>query len=304
MKTLKKCPTGWARTAFLILLGFFSLAGISGCVQGDCDVTVNWDGSALLNYELNLDFPLPDSFPQETLDDFADKNGYQAQVSSDSSHSQILLSKKLESFEELPAAIQETVDLTGELVDTSLAGPVNSTSNNSSNNNKNNSTQQPDKKQNLNLPGDLPQPPVSTKDLPLNLPMAAKSQVENAITCEEGIFIDTYHVNASIDLRDIKPYDPDSDIISLGLSVIFDTIANDADLKFRIHLPLAAGTNNATTVSDGGKTLEWQLNPGEQNYVQFSLDAPNLLNIGLTLGLLLVLLLASFGIYWFLVRHA
>lgn len=305
LETSKSSPADWMKTIFLILLGLWCLMGLAGCVQGQCEATVNWDGSAALRYELNLDFALPDSFPQERLDDFAASHGYQSSVKSDSSSSQIMLSKKLASFEDLPAALQETVDFTAGLVESSLQ-------NNSTGDTRPDNTAPidiPESLPDIELPDDLPGLSAPTGQKPEADPRAEKSSLAasskaNPIIREEGIFMDNYHISANVDLSNVDPYAAKEDLFSLGLSFLFDAVTTDADLKFILHLPVAAESSNATTISDNGKTLEWKLIMGQNNLIKFDLEVPNLPNIALAAGLLLALILISLALYWFLLRQA
>lgn len=307
----------------LCLLGLWCFLGLAGCVQGKCEATVNWDGSARLEYALNLDFALPDSFPREQLDDFAASHGYQSSVKSESSSSQITLSKDLASFEELPAAIQETIDMTAGLTEGSLQ-------NNDTIDKQPDSSKPPVETSPGQLPDSLPQnlPDDVEKALPKletpsNLPsisapaglhprlvplasftLASSSARVNPIVKEEGIFMDSYHVSTNVDLSNIDPYASKEDLLAMGMSFLFDVVTSDADLRFVLHLPLAAQSSNATSVSEDGKTLEWKLVMGQNNLISFDMEAPNLTNIALTAGLLLALVLVSLALYWFLLRKA
>lgn len=53
------------------------------------------------------------------------------------------------------------------------------------------------------------------------------------------------------------------------------SMANSFELKYTIKLPVKAKTNNATEVSEDGKTLTWKFKYGEKNLVEYSFALSN-----------------------------
>lgn len=76
------------------------------------------------------------------------------------------------------------------------------------------------------------------------------------------------------------------------------SMTNSFELKYIIKLPVKAKTNNATEVSEDGKTLTWNLKYGEKNLVEYSfalsnglfgLDSSMVMYIGIGLCALIVI---------------
>ena len=71
-------------------------------------------------------------------------------------------------------------------------------------------------------------------------------------------------------------------------------------ISYKLVLPFAAGENNASNVSEDGKTLEWTLKAGQVNEINFVAEQTNLINIAIIAGavilvLVLILVIASHG---------
>ena len=75
------------------------------------------------------------------------------------------------------------------------------------------------------------------------------------------------------------------------------SMSDSFELKYTIKLPAKAKTNNATEVSEDGKTLTWKFKYGEKNMVEYSfalnnglfgLDSNMVMYIGIGIGALLV----------------
>lgn len=75
--------------------------------------------------------------------------------------------------------------------------------------------------------------------------------------------------------------DFDFDNLSSGMSSM--------DLSFNVTLPYAAISNNATTVSDDGKTLKWELTTDDASSIEFEFELYNMTNIYVGVGLLVAL---------------
>ena len=59
--------------------------------------------------------------------------------------------------------------------------------------------------------------------------------------------------------------DSEMDLSSMGLSF---------ELKYKVKLPAKSSSNNATEVSEDGKTLTWDLTYGKKNTVEYSFEMP------------------------------
>lgn len=83
------------------------------------------------------------------------------------------------------------------------------------------------------------------------------------VTVDEGLFKNTFIVDAELDLNEILGED-------------MAGMARLADIRFALTLPIRPSDHNATAVSEDGKTLEWKLLPGSSNDIQVAASAPNI----------------------------
>ncbi|MGX9707877.1 DUF3153 domain-containing protein [Laceyella tengchongensis] len=84
------------------------------------------------------------------------------------------------------------------------------------------------------------------------------------------------------------------DMNGLNLPMLND----GADLRFILTLPIEPQTHNATTVSADGKTLTWQIVPGEVTPIDLNVRYPNFIAWGVTLLILVILA----GAAWWAVK--
>ncbi|MHB8964331.1 MAG: hypothetical protein ACYC5K_14400, partial [Saccharofermentanales bacterium] len=107
---------------------------------------------------------------------------------------------------------------------------------------------------------------------------------------EKGLLKDTYTINLDMNLESLSM--PASEDDEFTNSLIRSMMAQ-MDFKFRTTLTIKTISNNASTVSPDGKTLEWQLIPGKKNTINMVFKAWNLQNILLIAGILLALILLA-----------
>ena len=96
----------------------------------------------------------------------------------------------------------------------------------------------------------------------------------NEITFEKAFLNTKVSQNSKIDLKSLNNEDEDSETSS-----IMNMLLGQMKFSYKITLPFKVGNNNATAVSEDGKTLEWTLTPGDINEVYF--EASQNLNIAL-----------------------
>lgn len=119
-------------------------------------------------------------------------------------------------------------------------------------------------------------------------------------TVKKGFFKNTYVANFKFDASDSDlngssgmdysddsiidsdfddlEYD-DSDFDDSGLEQFSESFASSLDLSFNVKLPYAAISNNATSVSDGGKQLSWKLTSDSISSISFEFQLFNFMNI-------------------------
>lgn len=98
---------------------------------------------------------------------------------------------------------------------------------------------------------------------------------EPIVTLSRHALSNTYSVKADLDLDKILGDD-------------MNVIAPLADIRFALTLPVKPAEHNADTVSENGRTLEWQLKAGTANPINVTATAPNIITL-----LLIVLLVAA-----------
>ena len=123
---------------------------------------------------------------------------------------------------------------------------------------------------------------------------------EDAILDDEDTIIDDTILNSDDNILGGTTAIIDEDTIDVTVDGNDDmpdfsnALMSSMDLKFSVTLPYAALSNNATSVSDGNKSLVWTLNNDSNNAIEFSFELYNLTNILIVAGgalLLLILLI-------------
>lgn len=89
-------------------------------------------------------------------------------------------------------------------------------------------------------------------------------EANNEISFNKMLLDTKISQNAKLDLTEINSSDEDSEVSS-----ITNMLLGQMKFTYKVTLPFKASDNNATTVSEDGKTLEWTLTPGEVNEVRF-----------------------------------
>lgn len=87
--------------------------------------------------------------------------------------------------------------------------------------------------------------------------------IDNKISFDKKLLDTKISQNAKIDLTTLSE-EEDSETAN-----ITNMLLGQMKVSYKITLPFKVGDNNATTVSEDGKTLEWTLKAGEVNEVRF-----------------------------------
>lgn len=109
------------------------------------------------------------------------------------------------------------------------------------------------------------------------------STEEDAIHYENSLFKTTFSQKANLNLTDLSG-EGEEDALTTA-------IMGQMKISYKIVLPFAVGENNATTVSEDGKTLEWILKAGQVNEISFTAEQTNLVNITIIAGAILLVLI-------------
>lgn len=143
---------------------------------------------------------------------------------------------------------------------------------------------------------------IQTKALASNTQLSKGSgglfeTVGKSLKIEKKLFTTTYKLSALVDMgaeksKPAKPGAPPTSDTATEMGKKFgESMASSMfDFSFVLTLPVKPKSNNATTISADGRTLEWQLKPGEVNKLQTELTVPNVANIITAFILLLALI--------------
>lgn len=108
---------------------------------------------------------------------------------------------------------------------------------------------------------------------------------DNRIIFEESFLKTKYSQNAILDLS-MDEEDEEDALTNMMMSQI--------DVSYKITLPFKAGENNATTVSEDGKTLEWVLKAGQVNEIKFEATQDYMIYlIGGIIGLAVIIVIIT-----------
>ncbi|MEI6519085.1 MAG: DUF3153 domain-containing protein [bacterium] len=141
---------------------------------------------------------------------------------------------------------------------------------------------------------------IQTKALASNTQLSKGSgglfeTVGKSLKIEKKLFTTTYKLDASVDMgaeksKPAKPGTPSDSASEMGKKFGESMASSMFDFTFALTLPVKPKSSNATTTSPDGRTLEWQLKPGEVNKMQTELTVPNVTNITIAFILLMVLI--------------
>ncbi len=110
--------------------------------------------------------------------------------------------------------------------------------------------------------------------------------IARSLKVDRNFFTTTYTLDAAIDLSNGK-----------SAPAGMDAMANNMfNMTFALTLPVKPQSTNATKLSDGGRTMEWQLNVGGKTELKAKAVVPNVLNmaiVGIPVVVIVLLLLGS-----------
>ena len=116
---------------------------------------------------------------------------------------------------------------------------------------------------------------------------------------KKGFFKNTYY--AKLESNDSKEmteqatmYEEDEEFASQAKEML-----KAFDMKFNLILPNKVVSSNATTTSEDGKHLQWNLTEMKDQYIEFTFDMYNKNNIILLCGIILII----FSISFFVIKH-
>lgn len=91
------------------------------------------------------------------------------------------------------------------------------------------------------------------------------TEVENdSIQYEKSFLKTVYSQDSKMDLTNMNTYEEDAQT-----SAMINMMMKQMKITYQITLPFKVGDHNATTVSEDGKTLTWEIKAGEINEIKF-----------------------------------
>ncbi len=121
------------------------------------------------------------------------------------------------------------------------------------------------------------------EEFDVNNEAGSNGEEDGKIIYEKTLLKTKFSQSSKVDLTDIGVDDEDAAMLKAVMSQM--------KISYKITLPFRVGSNNATTVSEDGKTLEWVLKVGEVNEVKF--DAAQDYGMYALLGLAVVLVIVA-----------
>lgn len=99
------------------------------------------------------------------------------------------------------------------------------------------------------------------EEFDLNDEAGSNNEETSKIMYEKTLLKTKYYQDSKVDLTDILSDNEEAAMLKAVMSQM--------KISYRITLPFRVGSNNATTVSEDGKTIEWTLKVGEVNEIKF-----------------------------------
>lgn len=143
----------------------------------------------------------------------------------------------------------------------------------------------------------------STEDIEYSLSGLLEANASNKyiFKVKKGLFKNTYTAKLNFDSSDSSlndssdsedDYDYDYDYSEDDYDYDFSDMTASMDLNFNVTLPYAAISNNATTVSNDGKTLKWELTTTDASSMEFEFELYNMTAIYIGVAIIIVLVVA------------
>lgn len=121
------------------------------------------------------------------------------------------------------------------------------------------------------------------EEFDVNNEAGSNDEEDGKIMYEKTLLKTKFSQSSKVDLTDIGADDEDA--------AMLNAVMSQMKISYKITLPFRVGSNNATTVSEDGKTLEWVLKVGEVNEVKF--EAAQDYGMYALLGLAVVLVIVA-----------
>lgn len=121
------------------------------------------------------------------------------------------------------------------------------------------------------------------EEFDVNDETGSSSEQAGKIMYEKTLLKTKFSQSSKVDLTNMSEDGEDAAMLK--------AVMNQMKISYKITLPFRVGSNNATTVSEDGKTIEWTLKVGEVNEIQF--EASQDYGMYALLGLAVVLVIVA-----------
>ncbi len=99
---------------------------------------------------------------------------------------------------------------------------------------------------------------------------------ESKFNVTKGLFANKYSISTSVDLTDLS-MNTSEDSSDDSMAVYANMFINQMKMNYKVNLPSKAVSNNATSISEDGKVLTWELKPGQVNEIKLEYEQINLM---------------------------
>jgi Protein of unknown function (DUF3153). len=110
---------------------------------------------------------------------------------------------------------------------------------------------------------------------------------DEGLTIEKGLLKDHYKMKLNFDMSSMTKTDQNENPTAKAMA---QSMLRSMNFNFLLSLPVKSSINNASTTEDNGKTLVWNLIPGQDNVITMEADIWNTTNILLLGGGALIIL--------------
>lgn len=112
--------------------------------------------------------------------------------------------------------------------------------------------------------------------------MMEDSSESDAIQYEKNLLKTKFSQDAKLDLSNVTGNN-EQDALTTA-------VLGQMKISYKMILPFKVGDNNATTVSEDGKTLEWSLKAGQTNEIKFIAEEDNTIIIVVAVAIILLMI--------------
>ncbi|WP_028400109.1 DUF3153 domain-containing protein [Ectobacillus panaciterrae] len=120
---------------------------------------------------------------------------------------------------------------------------------------------------------------------------------------KKQMFFTVYNVTSKINFSPLyddflRSFSREFSAADMTSGFVGNELRKQMDLRVKVSLPVKAKKSNATKKYNGGKQLEWKLNPAQVNTLSMQVKVPNIRNIIIAAAIGLALMLVVIIVWW------